>query len=267
VTSQGTVFCKKLAPGRARELPITALLRWLLPEYLPRLLDSGLDHGWLISFDDGYRSLSDLPRLEDRVRAAQAYARFQLAAAPHHERLIDVGALDWTAERIQKEAAELYERIALLIPRSKREAWQAHYERFSRACRRLIDLRLPPILQHDDLHAGNVVVSDDGVKFLDWAYVSVGTPVFSASGLLYPPGKWDSRESVRATLEDAYLRELSPTYSSDDAGEMRAVRLEFGPFGKIIDSHRRYTMGRVNRDRYKATISRVLWNEGSQETQ
>jgi hypothetical protein len=265
VTSRGTVFCKKVAPGRARELPITALLRWVLPDYIPRLLEKGLDHGWLISFEDGYGPLSDSPNFDDRVRAAQAYARFQLAAAPYHERLIDVGVLDWTPQRIQKEAGDLYERIGLLVPRSKRQAWQSHFERFSQACRRLIDLRLPPILQHEDVHAANVVVSEDGVRFLDWAYVSVGTPVFSASGLLHPPGAWPSTDNADATLNDAYLRELCPAFSTDAVADIRARHKQFGPFGSLIEAQRQYITGRIDRVGYKARLSQTLWKEGTKE--
>jgi hypothetical protein len=262
-TSQGTVFCKKVAPSRAHELPVTALLRCLLPDFLPRLVEAPMEHGWLVSFEDGYRPVADSPDFRERVRATQAYAALQRATGPHLARLLDVGALDWTPGRIRIEAAELYKRIGLLIPRTKRDAWHTHYERFSRACQKLLDLRLPAILQHDDLHAANVLISDSGVKFLDWAYVSVGFPTFSVSGLLYPKGDWNGQ--APAELDTAYLAAIGQEYPFDAPAQIRALRSEFGPFGHVMETHRLYLNGRTDRSLYKANLSNILWNEGKPE--
>jgi hypothetical protein len=66
-------------------------------------------------------------------------------------------------------------------------------------------------------------------------------------------------------LDRAYVAALGRAFLPDAPAQVQALRLEFGPFGLVMEAHRQYLSGRIDRSQYKALLSNTLWNEGKWE--
>jgi len=144
----------------------------------------------------------------------------------------------WTVEQVRRaenieRIAELARRIhALTVPAAARrmspESWIAHYREALLQCgveahhpcaggRRLLDLQsaleerlgalatLPPAepaLCHSDLHAHNLIASNQGLIVLDWEYAHVAEPFWDLAGWV---GNNDLSADSRRLLLKAYL--------------------------------------------------------------
>jgi len=104
--------------------------------------------------------------------------------------------------------------------RARLRALQPQYERW---CLELAGSHIPPTLQHDDLHDGNIMVTDDGYRFFDWGDASVAHPFVS---LLVTENSIEHRYGVSRRssdmqrLRDAYLESWTDMYSRPDLSHL-----------------------------------------------
>ena len=212
VPSEGEdLYFKAVGQGFGFEPALTAKLAALRPDRLPALIDVDLDRAWLLMRDGGRRLrevVSGPGDLRHWERALPRYAELQLASAPVVDELLDLGVPDARLSALPTQLEDLLARgVPGLEPGEHAQVVEALPELES-VCRDLAGYGVPETIQHDDLHDGQVFLTDGRYVFFDWGDACVSHPFHSltvtlratAARLDLAPG---GREMRR--LRDAYL--------------------------------------------------------------
>jgi hypothetical protein len=230
-TTAGTVWMKAAGPQTAFEVELYPLLARTVPERVLTPLAADTTRGWVLLPDGG-------PTLGDRLEGAELvepfvdalvhYARLQRTLAPHVGDLLALGVADMRPQVMPERFEQALEAAAPYVDRHGDPEARAAFARVGRLpdavaawCAQLVDSRLPPSLDHNDLHPWNVL---DGARFYDWGDSVVAHP-FAA--MLVPLGfvqrlldvDLDNAQYVRA--RDAYL----DVFADDAPGEDLASTL------------------------------------------
>src|SRR5918993_1046340 len=230
-TTVGTVWMKAAGPQTTFEVELYPLLARTVPERVLTPLAADTTRGWVL-LPDGGPTLGD--RLEDSelvqrfVDALVHYARLQRTLAPHVGDLLALGVADMRPQVMPERFEQALEAAAPYVEQHGDPEARAAFARVGRLpdavatwCSQLVDSRLPPSLDHNDLHPWNVL---DGARFYDWGDSVVAHP-FAA--MLVPLGfvqrlldvDLDNAQYVRA--RDAYL----DVFADDAPGEDLASTL------------------------------------------
>ncbi|MPZ54680.1 MAG: phosphotransferase, partial [Acidimicrobiia bacterium] len=162
-----------------------------------------LEWGWLLLPDGGpiVREAVVSERMGELWEMALTrYSEMQRQLVPSVPDMVTAGVPDLTPARLPEILNEVVERIGGPV-----DAVPA----FEEACERLETGRVPPSIQHDDFHTGNVFVGPDGNSepvFFDWGDAYVGHPL---SSLLIAIRVMSLDEPDPAKIRrvcDAYLR-------------------------------------------------------------
>lgn len=185
-TDRGTVYIKQAGVASRHETPLTVLLDRDFPDLVPHVLAANVERGWLILADGGVR-LRDLLRAGDAPGAWSSvlprYAAMQIALIDRVEELLALDVPDRRPEALPAlYAAVLEDEDALftgppdgLTPETHARLWEM--EPAVRAwCEVLAGCAIPPSVQHDDLHDGNVFVRDGRAVVADWGDSCLGHP-------------------------------------------------------------------------------------------
>jgi hypothetical protein len=201
-TASGPVWMKAAGPGTAFEAGLYALLSEVAPWAVLTPLAVDVGRGWILLGDGG-------PPVSEIVGAMPAYARLQRTLAGHVDALLSLGVADMRAEVMPRrfeqaleavapwaDAHDEAERLARLAElRGDVEQW----------CERLAAAPGSPTLDHNDLHAFNVLA---GPRFYDWGDSVVAHPFAS---LLVADGS-DERDAYLGGFADLAPRaELEAT--------------------------------------------------------
>lgn len=148
-------------------------------------------------------------------RVLPQYAELQLALMPHVAALLGDGVPDMRSERALErfdEAAEAVRHAASGEHRASYDRALRHREKFGAWARRLAASPVPPSLDHQDLHAGNILIPPSGpgqrTRFYDWGDSVIAHPFAS---MLLGLGWMRARLSAAdddpriVRLRDAYL--------------------------------------------------------------
>jgi hypothetical protein len=188
-TSSGTVWLKATGPEVAFEVGLYEVLVRVAPARVLTPLATDAERGWLL-LPDGGPSLGD--RGADIAAALPAYARLQRDLAPDVDELLTLGVADMRPAAMPARFEEALaaiggdDRIAALRPAVAE--W----------CERLAASPVPASVDHNDLHAYNILA---GERFYDWGDAVVAHPFASMLAL-----EWvDTDAAGRERLRDAYL--------------------------------------------------------------
>ena len=175
----GVVWLKACGGRTGYEAPLVAALAAWVPDLVVTPLATDDERGWLL-LPDGGTPLREHPEGADpRVwqRFVAEHAGLQRAVAPRAEDLLKLGVPD------QRPAAlpALLERLLQDVPlaSAERTALRRVVPRFADACAELGHAGPAATIQHDDLHAGNVLAGCDGARsdrFFDWGDAAVAHP-------------------------------------------------------------------------------------------
>lgn len=185
VTAAGgrTSYAKQNCPGQAHEARLlTELTRWV-PSYVVPVLAADPDRDLLLTADLGptLAARGGIADIDTWCRLVRAAAELQRLLVPYADRLplTRMNPADATTY-----VADAVGRLGALPPGDPRRlapAAAAHLEVMLPAVDRwsdqVDDLGLPLTLLHNDLHADNVVVGPDGLRFLDFADAVLGDPL------------------------------------------------------------------------------------------
>ncbi|HEY1730382.1 MAG TPA: hypothetical protein VGG15_01450 [Terriglobales bacterium] len=186
-TTGPAVWFKAVGELHGSELPVTALLAQRIPGYATTILATRPEcNGWL-SLEAPGASLAENPSSEAWLAAAAALADLQLQALPLCDQLLGSGARDLRSARLGRlitpffrEVGELMEEQAKVPPKRLSDQELLFLEQQTRnAMGRLDDLNLPDTLGQLDINPGNIVLSSQGCRFLDWAEAYVGPGFFT----------------------------------------------------------------------------------------
>jgi aminoglycoside/choline kinase family phosphotransferase len=195
------------------------------------------DRGWMLLADFGGELGWDAPA-ELREDVVRAFARLQIEAAAHVDRLLAAGCLDRRLAWLAAEAQAWLPAVAATgrLPGIDAATWLSAEEaaelrgavpQLVAMCGELATHAVPATLVHGDLHLSNVAHANvaDGpgdYLFFDWSDACVAHPFVDLHTFLQEDE--DQVEGgLRARLRDAYLSEWS---SFEPAGRLlRAWRL------------------------------------------
>ena len=182
-TTGGDVWFKANVPVLAYEAAVVGLLAARRPDFVPRLLATDVDRGWMLMADGGERLREIVERERDLGRwldILPRYGRLQIDMAEDRDRLLGLGLPDRRLETLASGYEELIGRVDTVTDDESRRL-RALVPTIAELCERLACAGLPETIQHDDLHDGQVFVRDGRYLFFDWGDACVSHPFFSMS--------------------------------------------------------------------------------------
>ena len=223
-TNDSAVWFKAARGPNRNELPVSACIARLFPEYAPELLGIHTDwNGWLARDVPG-RTLDHGTELPAWLKAAEALARLQIASIGKQAELLQGGCKDLRVSKLIEEVDPWIECVRELMAGQQKQtparltdpelALLADY--LKQACLLLAGLGFPDALGHLDLNPGNIVVSPTRSVFLDWAGGCVTNPLFSFEYLREHFQRACSKDThAMEALAAAYLGPWQPLFSSN----------------------------------------------------
>lgn len=191
-TNGPAVWFKAVGEPSLREFPITLKLAQLFPEYIPRVIGTQPAwNGWL-SLEATGTNLDKTKEITNWTAAAAALAKLQIESIPKIAPIVDAGARDVRVATLAALVDPFLDVIGQFMERQPQvpppiltqEELALLGLRIQDSLTLLGDMPIPDGLGHLDLNPGNVIVSADGLVFLDWAEAYVGHPFFSFEYLL-----------------------------------------------------------------------------------
>jgi hypothetical protein len=203
----GAAWFKACSTARSFEPRLTAELfaRW--PDRVAEVLAHDERRRWLLLADAGVSIDASGNPPEAWLEVLPLYAELQRAEAAHADDHIAHGVPSLPLATLPARYRELLDSDLPIEP-SELAQLRAFSPRFEELCAELATTGLPPTVQHDDLHMGNIYKRDGRLRLLDWGDSSVSHPFFSlvvtlrfleARSGLSPKDRWFGR------LRDAYL--------------------------------------------------------------
>jgi hypothetical protein len=234
-TGAGPVWFK--ATTFAYEAGIVERLAARRPEVVPPLLAADPAAGWMLMADGG-ESLRTVTAREgslDRwLDVLPRYADLQLTLAGDVPGLLALGVPDRRAATLPAAYEQLMDEI------DAEPRFRAAAPMVADLAGELSAFGLPEVLQHDDLHDGQVFVRDGRHLILDWGDACVSHPFFTLSVTLEGQLAWgldDVEDSVdTAPFRDAYLAPWAERFEGDLVAAVKPA-LRLGWACRAINGH------------------------------
>ncbi len=220
--TQGLLVCRvRLSAGdsfvfkavretRRRELALSWMLARLAPESVPRIVAFEEDHErnlyWVVMEDLGERRLVDEPNADGYVAAASALAAVQVACLADTDELASTGLPLLDAARWEDCALRLLDVAPKAAPDLfgyEMDLEQIVWATTDLACDASV---VPSTIVHGDLHAGNVALTDRGVRLMDWGSAYLGAAFLGLEELQQPAVRHIAAAPDRNRVQAAYLR-------------------------------------------------------------
>jgi hypothetical protein len=215
-TDEGTVWFKANTEQLRHEASLVDVIARRRPDAVPPMLAFDPGTGWMLMADAGEQLRTVVPRERSLARWLDVlglYAGVQLDLAGDVGALLELGVPDM-------RLATLPDKYDLLMDEIDAEP------RFRNASGRVRELAdelatygLPELLQHDDLHDGQVFVLDGRHLLMDWGDACISHPFFTLSVTLEGVLAWglDDEENSEDTApyRDRYLAPFAEKYDAD----------------------------------------------------
>ncbi|GLZ00755.1 phosphotransferase [Actinoplanes sp. NBRC 103695] len=224
-TSGGDVWFKANDASLRHEVAVAERIGVRRPDVVPPLIGADAALGWMLMADAGetLRSVSARERSLDRwLDVLPRYASVQLDLAGDVDDLLAAGVPDMRLGTLPAAYLELLDEVGA------EQRFRDAVPVVEALCDRLSAYGIPELLQHDDLHDGQVFVKDGRHLVLDWGDACVSHPFFSLAVTVQGGLAWgldDVEDSVdTAPFLDAYLEPFGPPADLLPAAEL-AMRL------------------------------------------
>jgi hypothetical protein len=197
-TLDGLCYFKASSPALGCEAALTHFLASRFPQLSPSLIAVDPQRGWLLMRDSG-TALRAIIRAQKSVQPWQTilpiYAGLQKSLAPQVDTILKLRVMDRRLEILPSLFAELLGDPDCLMIDQPDGLAQAELDRlyasialFAAMCQRLSSYGIPATLHHDDLHDGNIFISNGQAIFTDWGESAVTHPFFSLVVMLRGTG-------------------------------------------------------------------------------
>lgn len=214
----GVVWVKACGGRTGYEAPLNQALATWVPDLVLTPLATDDDEGWLLLPDGGtpLRERADGSEPAVWSRFVQEYAGLQRAVAAHAGELLALGVPDQRPPALPGLLDELVDDPQLPLESAVRTDLVRLRPAFADACAELVAgggaLGSEPVsVQHDDLHAGNVLPADRPGRpdrFFDWGDACVAHPfttlLVTLRSMAATSGLPAEHPALRA-MRDAYL--------------------------------------------------------------
>lgn len=181
-----TYWLKAVGHPNKHEFQVTRELATHLPNYLPRIIAMREEwNAWIM--EDSGTPLSELFTLPQLERAVGSLAQLQIDSIEHIDRLRMAGCRDSSIAVLDAHLEEITEYLidamakqtSSKVPRIESPRLRELESVLRDACHKMQDLGIPDTLIHNDINAGNILVSESHCVFIDWAEASIGNPFFT----------------------------------------------------------------------------------------
>jgi len=227
-TDGSAVWFKAVGEPNTRELPISVALARLFPAYVPRIIAAEPSwNGWLAVAAEGSR-LDEYAEIAPWSNAAVTLANLQISSFDKVGDLLEAGCKDLRipalldqVEPFVESMAELMERQSKIPPAALRpEALLELSKQLKESLSLLEEFSFPNTLGHSDFNPGNVLVSQHGCIFLDWAEAHVGHPFLTFEYLLEHLRRDHSGDIPReSAIRSSYAEKWSSIYPAQNVSE------------------------------------------------
>ncbi len=243
-TTGGDVWFKANIPLLAYEAAVVDLLATRRPDFVPGLLATDLERGWMLMADGGERLREIVERERDLGRwldVLPRYGRLQIDMAQDIDRLLGLGLPDRRLETLASRYDELIGRVGAVTEDESRRL-RALVPEVAELCGRLAGAGVPETIQHDDLHDGQVFVRDGRYLFFDWGDACVSHPFFSMSvtlegGLAWGLDDVEGSEDI-APYRDAYLEPFRGFAAWEELQAAHEIALRLGWICRALNVYR-----------------------------
>ncbi|WP_285501552.1 phosphotransferase [Actinokineospora sp. NBRC 105648] len=220
-TTAGRVWFKAMGPDTAFEAGLYEVLHPVVPDRVLTPIATDRERGWIV-LPDGGPTLPDGAALPDFLAR---YGQLQRDLAPHVDALLAAGVADMRPAILPARFAE-----ALRLIDGVPESIAALAPEVADWCARLAASAVPASIDHNDLHAGNVL--PDG-RFYDWGDSVVAHPFAS---LLVPLSMLP--EAARAGAVDAYLEPFTDLGTRAELRDDLELACRVGKIARALVWHR-----------------------------
>jgi hypothetical protein len=215
-TDTGDLWFKANGEATHHEAGLVNLLASRRPDCVPPLLGVDAKRGWMLMSPAGVplRSLVESERNLDRwLEVLRLMAEVQLAVADAVAEMLALGVPDMRLAILPAKYEQLMDEI------DAEQRFRSAAPRVTEMCAELAGYGIPETIQHDDLHDGQVFVSDGRHLLLDWGDACISHPFLTLSVALEGVIAWglDDVENSADTepFRDAYLRPYAERYEGD----------------------------------------------------
>ena len=220
-TAAGDVWFKANAasPLLVNEAVVLGELAGLFTAHVPVPLAVDPERGWMVLDDFGEEVGWAVP-LEVVEEVARAFARMQVQATGHVDRLLAAGCLDRGLDRLAAQAlawlpaVEATAELACIdqatwLTEDETAAVRAALPQVLACCAELGGHAVPPSIVHGDLHLSNVARGPVGYLFFDWTDACVAHPFLDLATIRRGTAFTDAvcEDELRERLREAYLPE------------------------------------------------------------
>ena len=236
-TTAGDLWFKANDESLRHEAALVERISTRRADLVPPLLAADTTSGWMLMADAGESLRTVIPRersLDRWLDVLARYASLQLDLAQDVDDLLAMGVPDMRLATLPKGYERLMQETD--APQRFRDAAPMVAD----LCAELAAYGLPELLQHDDLHDGQVFVRDGHHRVLDWGDACVSHPFFTLSVTLEGVLAWgldDVANSVdTAPFRDAYLAPFAERFDGDLAAATTTA-LRLGWAARAVNGH------------------------------
>jgi Phosphotransferase enzyme family len=221
-TTAGDVWFKAntTSPLFVNEGVVMGALAELLGDAVPAPLAVDAERGWMVLADFGEELGWEAP-VEVVEEVARAFARLQVRATAHVDRLLAAGCHDRRLDRLAAQARAWLPAVdadgrlpgidaATWLAADEAAALRAAVPRLVAVCAELAGHGVPASVVHGDLHLANVARGPAGYLFFDWTEACVAHPFLDLPtirrGTAFAEEDGGDDE-LRRRVRDAYLAE------------------------------------------------------------
>ena len=205
--ADGVAWFKACAPVQSFEPRLTAELHARWADRVVEVLAHDDERGWLLLTDAGspIGDQGNPPQLW--LEALPRYAELQRGETTHVGDHLSHGVPDLRVQALPSRYEQLV-RSRLPLAEAELSRLRAFVPRFTELCEELASRGVPPSIQHDDLHMGNVYERAGTLRILDWGDSSIAHPFASlvvTFRFLEEVNGLDPADPWFIRLRDAYL--------------------------------------------------------------
>jgi len=278
-TDRPAVWFKAVGEPNLREFHITSLLGERFQRFVPRFLASRAEwHAW-VSEETVGTTLSEVKDISRWRITAARLAELQFAARTDVGHFLSAGAHDLRISRLCDLVNPFFRVMQDLMKRQKQippavlnESELAVLEaRVFDALALLKELDIPSSLGHLDLNPGNVIVSSDDCRFLDWAEAYVGPPFLTLEYLLeHYRRTTETKGTADRNIAHVYYKRWEDLVSPEVVAEARTVGPLVAVFAYAAADQPRMQPEQLEEAEnagYLRGLARRMWREASALTE
>jgi Phosphotransferase enzyme family len=272
-TERGSYWFKSVGNDDLGEFRLSRYLHQHFPGFVPEIVSSYPQWGgWLLKQVDGH-TFADIHDVRVWCDVFTRFAQLQVRSIAHRSHLIDAGAACWTIGRMRNMLGKFFIDMSAVMSRQQKEPparlsaqdLRELHMRMEACCFEMESLAVPDTLLHGDLCPQNIILSDHGPVFLDWAELYMGNPFLGGELLLrYFRRHCQADDTTAAEMRDAFNDPWLGLNSRETVQRAWQLAACLAPllnalYLPLVSAHS--AIGADKRDAFLRTLVRVMKHE------